>query len=473
MSGEWRWSRSAGTGAVSSRPSPTWTWCCCTRRRPRPRTRGCSLSGCGTRSGTRRSGWITPCDRSAARGRSPAADLPALLGMLDLRHIAGDPELAVTLHRRVLADWRADARTRLPALLASCHERADRSGELAFATTPDLKESKGGLRDLVVMRAVAASWVADCPHQGLEEARSALLDVRDALHNLTGRPTDRLQVQDQDSVAQLLQLDDRDMLLRHVIVHRPDGGPRKRPDLAPRAARAALRDRHGDRPRRPVRPPDRTIAARRRHRRAGRRGRPRARHQSRDGPDAHAARGRGSGAGRAARVARDRAAAGEGVPSAARAVAADGAQRVPRAARVGRGDDPRLGGPGPGRADLHAAAGLGAAAVDAAAGPDPPVHRRPAPHADGGERVRAGPPGVPAGPAAAGRDLPRHRQGPRGDWRGEAPEPLSGGCRHARAVAAADGGAARRRGGGRDARPAPPAAGRRGGPPGPGRPENH
>lgn len=155
--------------------------------------------------------------RSVGGARQIArTDLPAMLGMLDLRHIAGDPELATTLHRRVLADWRADAKERLGALRASCREREERSGSLAFATVPDLKESRGGLRDLVVMRAVAASWVADCPHQGLEEARSALLDVRDAVQTLTGRATDRLQVQDQDAVAGMLGLDDRDVLLRHV-----------------------------------------------------------------------------------------------------------------------------------------------------------------------------------------------------------------------------------------------------------------
>ncbi len=155
--------------------------------------------------------------RSVGGARQVArTDLPAMLGMLDLRHIAGDPELAVTLHRRVLADWRTDAKNRLSALRETCAERAVRSGELAFATTPDLKESRGGLRDLVVMRAVAASWVADCPHQGLEEARSALLDVRDVVHDLTHRATDRIQVQDQDAVAAALGLDDRDVLLRHV-----------------------------------------------------------------------------------------------------------------------------------------------------------------------------------------------------------------------------------------------------------------
>ena len=155
--------------------------------------------------------------RSVGGARQIArTDLPAVLGMLDLRHLAGDPELATALHGKVLADWRSDARERLPALRASCRQRAERSGDLAFATTPDLKESRGGLRDLVVMRAVAASWLADCPHQGLEEARSALLDIRDAVHAVAGRATDRLQVQDQDAVAELLGQPDRDVLLRNV-----------------------------------------------------------------------------------------------------------------------------------------------------------------------------------------------------------------------------------------------------------------
>lgn len=155
--------------------------------------------------------------RSVGGARQIArADLPAVLGLLDLRHLAGDPDLAATLHRKVLADWRSDARDRLPALRVSGRERAGRSGDLAFATTPDLKESRGGLRDLVVMRAVAASWLADCPHQGLDEARSALLDVRDAVQAVAGRATDRLQAQDQDAVADLLGLPDRDQLLRHV-----------------------------------------------------------------------------------------------------------------------------------------------------------------------------------------------------------------------------------------------------------------
>jgi [protein-PII] uridylyltransferase len=155
--------------------------------------------------------------RSVGAARQLArSDLTVLLGMLDLRHIAGDPSVTAELSRRVLAHWRADAPARLPDLLESCRVRAGRSGELAFASVPDLKQSRGGLHDLVVMRAVAASWVADFPHAGVASARAELLDVRDALRELTGRAVDRIQLQDQDALAEALGLADRDALMRRI-----------------------------------------------------------------------------------------------------------------------------------------------------------------------------------------------------------------------------------------------------------------
>ena len=51
---------------------------------------------------------------------------------------------------------------------------------------------------------------------GLDEAREPLLDVRDALHLITGRATDRLALQEQDQVAAALGLLDADSLLRQV-----------------------------------------------------------------------------------------------------------------------------------------------------------------------------------------------------------------------------------------------------------------
>ncbi|MEV0036764.1 [protein-PII] uridylyltransferase, partial [Streptomyces sp. NPDC050804] len=148
--------------------------------------------------------------------RTAAEDLKVQLGLLDARHVAGDLGLVTGVRTAILADWRNTAVKRLPALDELCRERAERHGELQFLLEPDLKEARGGLRDATALRAVAASWLADAPREGLADARRALLDVRDALHLTTGRATDRLALQEQDPVAAELGLLDADVLLRQV-----------------------------------------------------------------------------------------------------------------------------------------------------------------------------------------------------------------------------------------------------------------
>ncbi|MFD8740322.1 [protein-PII] uridylyltransferase [Streptomyces sp. NPDC059618] len=155
--------------------------------------------------------------RTPAEARKTAADdLKVQLGLLDARHLAGDLGLTAGLRTAVLADWRNQAPKRLPELQELCAERAERQGELQYLLEPDLKEARGGLRDATALRAVAASWLADAPREGLAEARRRLLDVRDALHLATGRATDRLALQEQDQVAAELGLLDADTLLRQV-----------------------------------------------------------------------------------------------------------------------------------------------------------------------------------------------------------------------------------------------------------------
>ncbi|MFC7790600.1 [protein-PII] uridylyltransferase [Streptomyces cinereoruber] len=155
--------------------------------------------------------------RTPAEARATAADdLKVHLGLLDARPLAGDAGLVAALRTTVLADWRNQAPGRLPELDALCRERAERMGELQFLLEPDLKEARGGLRDAQALRAVAASWLADAPREGLDRARRRLLDTRDALHLTTGRATDRLALQEQDAVAAELGLLDADTLLREV-----------------------------------------------------------------------------------------------------------------------------------------------------------------------------------------------------------------------------------------------------------------
>ncbi|MFE2053232.1 [protein-PII] uridylyltransferase [Streptomyces sp. NPDC059459] len=155
--------------------------------------------------------------RTPAEARKTAGeDLKVQLGLLDARHLAGDAGLTAGLRTAVLADWRNQAPRRLPELRELCAERAERQGELQYLLEPDLKEARGGLRDATALRAVAASWLADAPREGLADARRRLLDVRDALHLATGRATDRLALQEQDQVAAELGLLDADALLRQV-----------------------------------------------------------------------------------------------------------------------------------------------------------------------------------------------------------------------------------------------------------------
>ncbi|HEX2174277.1 MAG TPA: [protein-PII] uridylyltransferase, partial [Nocardioidaceae bacterium] len=144
------------------------------------------------------------------------ADLRTFLGLLDARHVAGDAALTLQLRSHVLARWRADARRRIPELEAQGRARAERAGDLAYAAVPDLKESRGGLRDGVALRALVASWLVDVPHAELERCRRELLCVRDALHLVTGRPGDRLPPEVTAEVAGLLGIEDATTLQRWV-----------------------------------------------------------------------------------------------------------------------------------------------------------------------------------------------------------------------------------------------------------------
>ncbi len=144
------------------------------------------------------------------------ADLRAALGLLHARHVAGDPELTGELRLGVLADWRAAAGARLAELQALHAQRAERCGELAFLLEPDLKEARGGLRDANAIHAVAAAWVAPGPGPRVRAAGEFILDTRHALHEVTGRASDRLVLQEQDDVARVLELPDADALLRRL-----------------------------------------------------------------------------------------------------------------------------------------------------------------------------------------------------------------------------------------------------------------
>ena len=143
-------------------------------------------------------------------------NLSAASGLLELRHVAGDATLCAELSDRAHQRWRAAARRRLPELAEVVRERADRFGEIAFLLEPDLKEGRGGLRDVQSMRGCAATWAVDAPGREVLDAYALLLDVRGELHRRARKPTDRLMMQEQIPVAEALGVEDADALLRKV-----------------------------------------------------------------------------------------------------------------------------------------------------------------------------------------------------------------------------------------------------------------
>lgn len=143
-------------------------------------------------------------------------DVRVALGLLDARHLAGDPSITLCLRSALLAQWRRDARQRLPELRDMVQRRVERLGELAHTSVPDLKESGGGLRDATILNALVATWLVDVPHSDLERSRQALLDVRDALHTVAGRASDRVAPDMWEDLAEALGHDSAAVTQRAV-----------------------------------------------------------------------------------------------------------------------------------------------------------------------------------------------------------------------------------------------------------------
>ncbi|CAB4338028.1 unannotated protein [freshwater metagenome] len=144
------------------------------------------------------------------------ADLKVILGLLDIRLVCGNPSLVADVQIDALDEWRKNSKHRLPELEASLLERHQRAGELAYLLEPDLKEARGGLRDITAIRALDKSGAIAIPMERISVAESLLSNVREALHLVSGRDKDKLLFQEQDKVAAHLGFADADVLMSEV-----------------------------------------------------------------------------------------------------------------------------------------------------------------------------------------------------------------------------------------------------------------
>ena len=150
--------------------------------------------------------------------RLAAEDLDTATTLLQTRPLAGDPTLTERVAEQALAQWRKRPKKWLTELGDRVRARHVQAGEVAFLLEPDLKDGRGGLRDVQALQ--WAELVQPVLHHDdeavLARAYATLLDVRVALHRHTGRPGDRLALQDQDGVAELLGDADGDALMKRV-----------------------------------------------------------------------------------------------------------------------------------------------------------------------------------------------------------------------------------------------------------------
>ena len=145
--------------------------------------------------------------------------LDTATSLLAARPVAGDPVVAERLAVEALEQWSGRSRRHLDDLQASVAERHARYGEVAFLLEPDLKESRGGLRDvhnLLWVEQATVPILREVESAGLVAAAETLLAVRVELHRLTGQRADRLLLELQDDVAAALDLADADVLMAEV-----------------------------------------------------------------------------------------------------------------------------------------------------------------------------------------------------------------------------------------------------------------
>lgn len=147
------------------------------------------------------------------------ADTTIATSMIDARLILGDKEifsaLLAQIHHKVI---KSNTRAFIDAKMAERDGRHQRSGDARYRVEPNIKDGKGGLRDLHTLhwlsKAIYGEDVGEAAIRGgifteeevttFQRCEDFLWSVRCFLHFLTGRPEERLTFDVQPQMAELL-----------------------------------------------------------------------------------------------------------------------------------------------------------------------------------------------------------------------------------------------------------------------------
>ena len=133
-------------------------------------------------------------------------DLDTATSLLSARHVGGDPEITAELAGRARRQWQKRSRRWLAELATTVAQRREGAGEVAFRLEPDLKDGRGGLRDVHALAWAEAAHpiLLDEDRTRLAGAYSTLIESRVELQRRTGRPANVLVLEEQEGVAHAL-----------------------------------------------------------------------------------------------------------------------------------------------------------------------------------------------------------------------------------------------------------------------------
>ncbi len=143
------------------------------------------------------------------------SDMSIRTAVLEARFLTGDSRLFAILRNRYWSEVAAEVSDFVEAKLAERDARHEREGNSRYRVEPNIKDGKGGLRDLHTLVWIAkyvfrVDQPADLVEAGLLTAQeyntfrrctAFLWDVRVHLHMLTGRPEERLTFDMQTAMA--------------------------------------------------------------------------------------------------------------------------------------------------------------------------------------------------------------------------------------------------------------------------------
>ena len=156
--------------------------------------------------------------------RMAKSDLTIRTALLEGRYVWGDQPLFDEAQRRFWAEVVAGTERQYVAdKLAERNERHKRLGDSRYVVEPNVKEGKGGLRDLHtlywigkyihhvhdVSELVGVGLLTPAEYSAFRRAENFFWAVRCHLHTMTGRAEDRLTFDQQREVAARMQFADR------------------------------------------------------------------------------------------------------------------------------------------------------------------------------------------------------------------------------------------------------------------------